>query len=71
MMSLAENEQFDKSASIAFDSSNANGLSPNPYTSRKREQIVKCRNVLSFSACDVFAIAKVKLLRSEVCTTHK
>ena len=38
-MSLAENFGFGESASIAFDRSSAKGLSPNPYTSRKREQI--------------------------------
>ena len=38
-MSLAENIYFEKSASIAFDWSNAKGLSKNPYTNRKREQI--------------------------------
>ena len=36
-MSLAENFLFDKSASNAFDWSNANGLSPNPYYKQKRE----------------------------------
>ena len=36
VMSLAETFRFNKNASIAFDWSNANGLSPNPYTSRKR-----------------------------------
>ena len=39
--------------------------------SRKREQIGHSRNVLSFSVGDVFAIAKVMLLRSEVCVRHK
>ena len=36
-MSLVENLYFDKSASIAFDKSNANGLSPNPYQKQKEE----------------------------------
>ena len=31
-MSLTENFHFDKNASIAFDWSNANGISPTPYT---------------------------------------
>ena len=35
VMSLAENYCFVKSASIAFDWSNANGLSPNPYYKQK------------------------------------
>ena len=35
VISLAENFRFDKSASIAFDRSNANGLSPNPYNKQK------------------------------------
>ena len=38
-MLLAENLKTPLSASIAFDWSNAKGLSPNPYTNRKREQI--------------------------------
>ena len=49
-MFLAENLKILLSASIAFDWSNANGLSPNPYNDRKREQIgFHSRNVLSFS----------------------
>ena len=35
VMSLAENSRFDKNASIAFDRSNANVLSPNPYNKQK------------------------------------
>ena len=31
-MSLSENFHLEKSASIAFDWSNSNGLSPSPYT---------------------------------------
>jgi hypothetical protein len=34
-MSLAENFRFDKNASIAFDWSNANGQSQNPYNKQK------------------------------------
>ena len=55
------------------------------FTSRKRGQNGLIRNVLSFSVCEVFAIAKVKLHReppklmlrfgeprfSEVCAMHK
>ena len=67
-MLLAENLKTPLNASIAFDRSN--GLSP--YTSRKREQNgFITRNVLSFSVSEVFAAAKVKLLCSEVCATHK
>ena len=36
-MSLAENLYFDKSASIAFDQSNVNGLSLNTYYKQKEE----------------------------------
>ncbi len=36
-MSLAENLYFDKSASVAFDQSNVNGLSPYPYYKQKEE----------------------------------
>ena len=36
-MSLAENFDFDESASIAFDQSNVNGLSPDPYYKQKEE----------------------------------
>ena len=64
-MYLAENFRFDKNASIAFDWSNANRLSPNPYNKQKREnESVRSRNVLSFSVSDVFAIAKVMLFAS-------
>ena len=34
---VAENLYLDKSASIAFDQSNVNGLSPNPYYKQKEE----------------------------------
>ena len=40
-MSLAENLQLDKRESVTFDKSNANRLSLNQYTNRKREQIEK------------------------------
>ncbi len=60
-MFLAENFHFDKSASIAFDYSNANGLSPSPYTNRKSKHARKsCMSAL-FSVSDVFADAKVML----------
>ena len=36
------------SASIAFDQTNANGLSPNPYNDRRENKSVRSRNVLSF-----------------------
>ena len=49
---------FDKSASIAFDWSNANGLSPNPYTNRKREQIGFVSEMSS-----LFLMVKFSLLR--------
>ena len=38
-MFLAENFHFDKSASVAFDQSNVNGLSPNPYYKQKRARV--------------------------------
>ena len=37
------------SASIAFDRSNALGLSPNPYNDRRDNKSVRSRNVISFS----------------------
>ena len=61
-MSLAENLHFEKSAIIAFDRSNANWLSPNPYTNRKSKHARRksCMSAL-FSVSDVFANAKVML----------
>ena len=38
---------------------------------RESNAEVKIRNTLSFLLCEVFAVAKVKLLRSEVYATHK
>ena len=37
---------------------------------RENKTVLIC-NVLSFSVGEVFATAKVKLLRSEVCAMHK
>ena len=46
------------------------GESQTLITSRKREQRFIAESSL-FSVGEVFAIAKVKLLCSEVCATHK
>ena len=47
-MSLAENLYFDKSASTAFDRSNVNGLSPNPYYKERGNKSVYSRKASSF-----------------------
>ena len=46
-------EEFENllSASIAFDRSNANGLSPNPYTSRKSKHARPIKPCLSALFC--------------------
>ena len=48
VMSLAENFRFDKNASIAFDWSNANGLSQTPIQAERDNKSVLRRNVISF-----------------------
>ncbi len=48
-MFLTENLHFEKSASIAFDRSNASGLSPNPYNKQKERTIGSKADALSFS----------------------
>ena len=62
-MSLVENLHFRKSASIAFDRSNANmDYAQTLNTSKKREQIGLNPEMSSlFSVSDVFANAKVML----------
>ena len=40
-------------------------------TTERENKSVRSRNVLSFSDSEVFAVAKVKLLCSEVCAVHK
>ena len=66
-MSLAENLYFDKSASIAFDWSNVNGLSPNPYIQAERANTQGIKPYVSalFSISEVFAVAKVKLCNTQ------
>ena len=49
-----------------------NGLSPNPYTNKKRDNYFGFKRMsYLFFIGEVFAVAKVKLLCSEVCATHK
>ena len=62
MILLTENLTIPLSASIAFDWSNANELSPNPYYEQKEQtRKAKILYVCSFSVSDVFANAKVML----------
>ena len=47
-MFLAEYLKTLLSASIAFDRSNVNGISPNPYTKERDNKSVRSRNAISF-----------------------
>ena len=47
------------------------GLAHTLITTERDNKSVRSRNVISFSVCEVFAYAKVKLRCSEVCAMHK
>ena len=71
VMFLAENLKALLSASIAFVRTNTEWAKPKPLYKQKERTKRFITDVLSFSVSEVFAAAKVKLLCSEVCATHK